>query len=442
MSPPDQSVVAGARDQVEAGHLEPGHLEPSHLESARIESGQVEAYGVGGPAGREPTVIAKLGDLVVDLNRLRMMGLLAGGGLAGDENVFGGRSLNPFLSLGSSTWRAVDDRLSEIISEGAPAEALAPLADTQLLLPIEVADFCDFYASEYHASNMGRILRPGSEPLPAAWKRVPLGYHGRAGTIVVSGTPVRRPKGVINGPDGPIFSASRRLDLEVELGYVIGAGSTHGNSIAADDAIDHVFGVVILNDWSARDIQAFEYQPLGPFLGKSFATSISPWVVPMRALEAFRVDGPHQGDEVGHLSCPQPRAFDIDLELSINSTILSRPEARHVHWSVEQMIVHLTSNGASLRTGDLIATGTISGPEKESWGSLMELAWGGESPVVLDDGTQRAWLQDGDAVTIRAQLVRRFQLDHDETKLNVRDEKTSIPLGGVTGTILASEPGS
>ena len=402
----------------------------------------IEAYGVGGPAGREPTAIARQGDRVIDLDRLRSMGLLGvvGGGESGD--VFGGRSLNRFLELGPTTWRAVDERLSEILSEGVPEDALASLADTQLVLPVEVADFCDFYTSEHHASNMGRILRPGSEPLPAAWRRIPLGYHGRAGTIVVSGTPVRRPHGVFNGPDGPIYGASRRLDLEVELGYVVGAGSTHGVPVPVSEALDHLFGVVVLNDSSAHDIQGFEYQPLGPFLGKSFATSISPWVVPMRALEASAVAGPEQGDEVGgHLRCPQPRAFDISLELSINSTIVSCPKARYVHWSPEQMVAHLSSNGASLRTGDLLATGTISGPEKATWGSLMELAWGGDDPIALNDGTERAWLEDGDTVTIRSWLGDS-NLASSERGQRSRSEEISIPVGKVTGTILAAGSGS
>ncbi len=219
----------------------------------------------------------------------------------------------------------------------------------------------------------------------------------------MSGSSVRRPKGVVATADGPHFEQSRRLDLEVELGYVVGIGSLQGEPVKAGDALAHLFGVVVVNDWSARDIQSFEYQPLGPFLGKSFATSISAWVVRLEGLSSLRVDGPEQGDELPpHLSSPQPRAIDVELELSLDGTVLSRPRARHLHWSPEQFVAHLSSNGASLRTGDLLATGTISGPDPETWGSLMELAWGGERPVRLADGTERAWLQDGDTVTIRA----------------------------------------
>jgi fumarylacetoacetase len=406
---------------------------PDHTGSAG-STGLVEAYGVGGPPGREPTVIARLGDRTVDLHQLYVMGLLRVEGL--DEDVFCSRSLNRFLSLGSATWRAVDDRLVEILSSGA-SDVLAPSADARLVLPIEVADFCDFYASEYHASNMGRILRPGSEPLPPAWRSVPLGYHGRAGTVVVSGSPVRRPKGVIDGPNGPTYRPSMRLDIEAELGYVVGLGSSEGSPVRVEDALQHVFGVVVLNDWSARDIQRFEYQPLGPFLGKSFATSISPWVVPIRALVPSRVDGPAQGDEVGaQLAFPQPRAFDIRLEVSVNSTVLSCPEARYVHWSVEQLVAHLTSNGARLRTGDLLATGTISGPEQTTWGSLMELSWGGERPVVLRDGSERSWLEDGDTATISARIF-----PGGDEGASAKTQQSNL-LGEVTGTILAAEPDS
>lgn len=300
-----------------------------------------------------------------------------------------------------------------------------------LYLPILIPDFCDFYASEFHASNMGRILRPGSDPLPAAWRHVPLGYHGRSGTVQVSGRPVRRPSGVVATPDGPQYLPTRRLDLEVELGYVICHQSRQGVPVPIEEASDHIFGVVLVNDWSARDIQAYEYQPLGPFLGKSFATSISPWIVPLRALERFRADGPEQGPEVPvHLRMSQPRAFDIQLELSINSTVVSHPEARYVHWSPEQLVAHLTSNGASLWPGDLLATGTISGPDTGTWGSLMELSWGGERPVQLHDGSTRTWLEDGDTVTVRAWCG-------DDT-----DPKGRVELGQVTGNIWESPPGA
>jgi fumarylacetoacetase len=367
----------------------------------------VAAYGIGAPAtdGSRKRALARFGDQTVDLDHLQSIGTLRSTGIP--EGVFSGPSLNAFMALGPAAWRALDEYLFELVQRGAPPEALHPISSVRLFLPFEVADYCDFYASEYHASNMGRILRPGSDPLPAAWHTIPIGYHGRAGTILVSGTPVSRPAGVIaaagGAGDGPGYAPSRRLDLEVELGYVVGVGSAPGEPVGAGQAHEHIFGVVVVNDWSARDIQSFEYQPLGPFLGKSFATSISPWVVRLDALRPLRTDGPDQGaDAPPHLSCPQPRAIDIELELSVGDTVLSRPKARHLYWSPEQFVAHLTSNGASLRTGDLLATGTISGPGPESWGSLMELSWGGERPVPLGDGTERAWLEDGDTVIIRA----------------------------------------
>ena len=395
---------------------------------------RVEAYGIGSRAGDEPNVVARLGNRIIDLHQLHSRGLLRVEGSDGaGASVFRASSLNRFMALGSPAWDAVDERLSEILTSRIPAEAMALAAQVRMLLPVDVADFCDFYASENHAANMGKILRPGSEPLPAAWRTIPLGYHGRAGTVVVSGSPIRRPMGVLSGDRsaaggaGSVYGPSRRLDVEVELGYVIGSGSNQDVPVPIEEALGHVFGVVVLNDWSARDIQAFEYQPLGPFLGKSFATSISPWVVPLRALDASRIDGPDQGEEVSpHLTQSQPRAFDIALELSLNSTVLSRTNARFVNWSVEQLVAHLTSNGASLRTGDILGTGTISGPDEKSRGSLMELAWGAERPIVLNDGQKRSWLEDGDTATIRAWIDRM--------------PAASVPLGEVTGTIIPADP--
>jgi len=334
------------------------------------------------------------------MRNLETAGLLRFDGIK--DSVFTAPSLNGFMSLGPQVWRSVADRLAEIHRAGPPEGSIHEVSAVEPVLPFEVADYCDFYASEDHASNIGRILRPGADPLPSAWRHIPLGYHGRAGTVFASGTPVRRPHGVIDTPDGLTFAPSRRLDVEVELGYVVGAGVDPGRPLAVEEAEGHLFGLVILNDWSARDIQAFEYQPLGPFLGKSFATSVSAWVVPMWIIAAHATDGPEQGGEVPvHLSCPQPRAYDLSLELSLNGTVISRPQARSLHWSPAQLLAHLTSNGARLRTGDLLATGTVSGPEPESWGSLMEITWGGRDPIPLADGQKRTWIEDGDTVSIR-----------------------------------------
>jgi fumarylacetoacetase len=340
-------------------------------------------YGVARHNGKGRVVVAH-GDDVIDLDQLH----LTADGLP--DGVFATSSLNPFMGCGPAVWRAVREQLVDLVAHRAvPENARLPLADVELLLPFEVADYVDFYASEHHATNMGKILRPGTEPLPAAWRHLPIGYHGRSGTVMVSGAAIPRPVGIINTPDGPRYEPCRRLDVEVELGFVIGVPG-------------QVFGAVLVNDWSARDIQAFEYQPLGPFLGKSFATSIAPWVVPLDALHDHWVEGPAQDPSpLPHLAAPEPRALDIELELVLNGTVVSRTNARHLYWSMAQQLTHMTSNGATTRTGDLFASGTISGPEPDSLGSFMELSWGGTRPIDLDDGTTRTWLEDGDRVSIR-----------------------------------------
>ena len=276
----------------------------------------------------------------------------------------------------------------------------------RLHLPYAVADYVDFYASEHHARNVGAVLRPGTDPLPANWKHLPAGYHGRAGTVVVSGTPVVRPCGQRRTSGGEVvWGPTARLDLEAEVGVVVGVGSEPGSRVPLEDLERHVFGVCLLNDWSAREVQAWEYVPLGPFLGKSFATSVSPWVVPLSELAAARVPPPARDvpllpylDDAG----APPWALDLALEVRINGTVVSRPPFAGMYWTIAQQLAHLTAGGASLRTGDLYASGTVSGPERGQRGCLLELSWGGAEPVALDDGTTRTWLEDGDEVGISA----------------------------------------
>ncbi len=323
-------------------------------------------------------------------------------------------SLNAFLALGPHAWASGRDWLVLVLTDPSYRDAvephLIPLADIMLHLPIEVADYVDFYASEHHASNVGRIFRPDSPGLPPSWKHLPIGYHGRAGTVVVSGTDVVRPHGQRRGPTdaAPVFGPSTRLDIEAELGFVVGGATTQGTRVDVDAAADHLFGVVLLNDWSARDIQGWESVPLGPFLGKSFATSISSWVTPMAAFEAFEGTRPGVPGQSDPLPLPYlrgvapARGLDLHLDVRVNDTIVSTPRARELYWSPEQMLTHLTVNGASLREGDLFGSGTISGPEKDSRGSLLELSWGGAQPITLDDGTTRGFLEDGDVVTMTA----------------------------------------
>jgi fumarylacetoacetase len=349
-------------------------------------------YGVFPPSGGAPRVGVRFGDDVVDLSVLL------------DDPVFAMPSLNGFMEQGRSRWTQVREQISELLAGEVPDAAVHPVSDVQLHLPVEVADYVDFYASEHHASNLGRLFRPDSEPLMPNWKHLPVGYHGRAGTVVVSGTEVVRPCGQRKAPDetAPTYGPSRRLDIEAELGFLVGVGSTLGDRIGVDAFADHVFGAVLLNDWSARDLQAWEYVPLGPHLGKSFATSISPWVVPLAALEAARVPLPGQDPQpLPYLCGREDWGLDIDLVVEWNGEEVSRPPYREMYWSPAQMLAHMTVNGASARTGDLFASGTISGPEKHERGAFIELTWGGREPVTVK-GEERTFLEDGDEVTISA----------------------------------------
>ncbi|MBA3261863.1 MAG: fumarylacetoacetate hydrolase family protein, partial [Thermoleophilaceae bacterium] len=292
------------------------------------------------------------------------------------------------MERGPDFWRSTAAR----VDEGDEVEAPG------LSMPFEVADYVDFFSSLQHATNAGRMLRPDGDPLPPNWRHLPIGYHGRAGTVVPSGTPVRRPQGQL-GPGQ--FGPTQALDIELEAGFVIGVASRPGEPVPADRALDHVFGMVLLNDWSARDIQGWESRPLGPFLGKSFATSVSHWVVPLSELDGLRKPGGPQEPEPLPYLRESPWAYDIDLEIELNGALIARTNTRHLYWSIAQQIAHLTSNGASLRVGDLLGTGTISGPEREQRGSLLELSWAGREPIELPDGTTRTFLEDGDEVVLR-----------------------------------------
>jgi fumarylacetoacetase len=320
------------------------------------------AYGVFRPAGGGPRVGARRDDGIVDLSEL--------------GEVFRGWTLNAFMARGRDFWRETHERVRAL-----DAPAIDP-ADVELLLPFSVADYVDFYSSLEHATNLGRILRPDQEPLLPNWRHLPVGYHGRAGTVVVSGTPIRRPSGQLRAGE---FGLTRRLDIELEIGFVVGMPSHLGEPVPIEQALDHVFGLVLVNDWSARDIQAWEYQPLGPFLGKSFATSISAWVVPLDELADRRVELDAQDPPALPYLAADPWAYDLALEIELNGETISRTNARHLYWSIEQQVAHLTVNGAALRTGDLLASGTISGPDPGSRGSLIELT---ENTTFLDDGDE------------------------------------------------------
>ncbi|MEV0028631.1 fumarylacetoacetase [Nocardia sp. NPDC050793] len=348
-------------------------------------------YGVFAPAGGEHRVGVRIGDRVIDL------------ALALEDSTFAATDLNPFLAQGPARWREVRERVRELVESEIPGEAVYSLTDVSLALPISVGDYVDFYASIDHATNLGRLFRPDAEPLLPNWRHLPVGYHGRAGTVVVSGTDVVRPNGQRRTDSGaPDFGPSRRLDIEAELGFVVGVGSELGRPIDITEVDNHLFGVALVNDWSARDIQAWEYQPLGPFLGKSFATSLSAWVTPLAALDAARIALPEQSPPpLPYLAADQPWGLNIDLTVRWNSHIVTHPPYGRMYWSPAQMLAHLTANGAATRTGDLFASGTISGPEPGQRGSFIELSWGGKEPVRVGEDL-RTFLEDGDEVVITA----------------------------------------
>jgi fumarylacetoacetase len=351
-------------------------------------------YGVFSDGGGPARVGVRVGDSVIDL-----------AAVLGDE-VFAATSLNPFMATGPASWARARARITELVAgDAVPDGAVRPLGEVELTLPIEVADYVDFYASEAHASNLGRLFRPDNpEPLLPNWKHLPVGYHGRAGTVVVSGTDIVRPTGQRKGPGdpAPLFGPSVRLDIEAELGFVVGVGSPLGAAVSTADFAGRVFGVVLVNDWSARDLQAWEYVPLGPHLGKSFATSVSAWVTPLAALAGARVPLPGQDPPVlPYLREDEDWGLDIDLAVEWNGEVVSRPPYASMYWSPAQMLAHMTVNGASTRTGDLFASGTISGPGKDQRGAFIELTWGGAEPITVK-GESRTFLLDGDTVTIRA----------------------------------------
>jgi fumarylacetoacetase len=356
------------------------------------------------PGQREPRVGVGVGDAVLDLTAASALLLPEHAAL------FRGGSLDPLLGAGRRTWTAVRAALTHWLSDERHAGELAPLfvpvSATTMQLPFTVADFVDFYSSEQHASNVGRLLRPGQPPLPASWRHLPLGYHGRAGTVVVSGTPVTRPSGQYRQPDGSVtFGRSTALDFEAEVGFVVGTPSVLGQPVPLADFANHVFGLCLVNDWSARDIQAFEYVPLGPLLGKSFLTSISPWVVPLAALDAARIRPPAREPRPSPYlddTDAEPWALDVVLEVRLNGQLISRPPFAGMYWTAAQQLAHLTVNGACLRTGDLFASGTVSGAQPGQQGCLLELSRNGAQPLALPDGATRSFLADGDEVSITA----------------------------------------
>jgi fumarylacetoacetase len=356
-------------------------------------------YGViVGEDGR-PRCAVRIGEFALDLDAVETAGLVLA------ANSLRAPNLDAFLALGPAHWSAVRSRLVELLTDPEvrlQVEAfLVPLSSVDCVLPWTVVDYVDFYSSEHHATNIGAIFRPGQPPLLANWKQLPIGYHGRSGTVVVSDTAIARPSGQRAAGD---FGPSRRLDIEAEVGFVVGVGSRLGKPVAWQAFREHVFGVVLLNDWSARDIQAWEYQPLGPFLGKSFATSVAAWITPLAALEPAWVQAPEQDPAVLPYLADDRRGLGLELEVQWNGHTVSRPPFASMYWTPAQQLAHMTVNGASLRTGDLFASGTVSGPARDEVGSFVELTRGGSQPVSVG-ADQRSFLEDGDTVTIKGRTA-------------------------------------
>ncbi|MFC5452711.1 fumarylacetoacetase [Paenibacillus aestuarii] len=389
------------------------HVEPdSHFPLQNLP------YGVFRPrSGGDPRVGVAIGDQVLDLAVLDAVGYLDPAEAAG-QGLFSKPSLNALMALRRPAWSELRQTIRRLLDAEEPAlrdnavlrqAAFHKQAEVELLLPVEIGDYTDFYASRDHATNVGSLFRGKEQALMPNWLHLPVGYHGRASSIVISGTDVQRPLGQMKPPDAaaPLFGPCRQLDFELEVGCLIGTGNALGAPISVDDAEEYIFGLVLVNDWSARDIQAWEYQPLGPFLGKNFATSISPWVVPFEALEPFRVAGPAQEPKpLPYLEQSGKGAFDIRLEVQLQAESMKEAECiaesnfRYLYWTMAQQIAHHTIGGCNLRPGDLLASGTVSGAEKGTRGCLLELTWRGSDPLKLAGGEERVWLEDSDRVTM------------------------------------------
>ncbi len=366
-----------------------------------------------------------IGTHIADLRSLSQAGFLPD-----PTGALTAETLNEFMAEGPQRWQEVRDALTEILADlSLVTDHLVEQSSARMHLAWDVADYVDFYSSLDHATNVGKMFRPDGDALMPNWKHLPIGYHGRSGTVVVTGTEIVRPCGQRKGPNDPtpVFGPSIRLDIEAEVGFVVGVASELGSAVPTSAFADHVFGVVLLNDWSARDIQAWEYQPLGPFLGKSFATSVSAWVTPLGALASARCSPPTQDPRVlEYLQDTDPWSLDLRLNVEWNETQVSSPPFSTMYWTPGQQLAHMTVNGASLRTGDLFGSGTISGPEKQQRGSFLELSWGGTENVELADGSTRTFLADGDAVTLSATAVGT--------------DGHEFSLGQVTGTIAPARP--
>lgn len=392
-------------------------------------------FGIYSSNGNAPRGATRIGDAVIDLHVLQKAGLFSGIDLADD--IFLKPVLNDFISLGKPITKAVRARLQELFEEGnselrdnesVRVDAIQSANSVTMHMPVRVGDYTDFYSSKEHATNVGTMFRDPDNALLPNWMHIPVGYHGRASSIVPSGTPIHRPKGQTLPPDSdqPVFGPSKLLDFELEMAFVVGGNNKLGTSVSVDEAEDHIFGMVLFNDWSARDIQKWEYVPLGPFLAKSFASSISPWIVTMEALEPFRVAGPEQERKVlPYLEMKKEHNFDIALEAAIQvpdgqQKTVCRSNFKYMYWSMAQQLAHHTVNGCNLNVGDMCASGTISGPTPDSFGSMLELSWKGTKPVSMPDGSERKFIQDGDTVIMKASCEK------DDIRVGFGEVKTNV----------------
>lgn len=372
-------------------------------------------FGVFKNKRLSPRTGIAIGDKIVDLSVLDQEGFFSDHFLP--EGIFLNEALNDLISLGKVQTRKIRERVQGLLladneklrDHSARGKVMVNRKEAEMLLPVKIGDYTDFYSSMEHATNVGKMFRDPENALLPNWKHLPVGYHGRASSIIPSGVPVHRPKGQFKTPDmeTPGFGPSKKMDFELELAFITGKSTKLGDSVNTSDAEDFIFGFTLFNDWSARDIQAWEYVPLGPFLGKSFASSMSPWVVTLEALEHFRINGPEQEPEVlPYLACEKPHSFDIKLEVQIQPdgkkpSKVCTSNFKDMYWNVAQQLAHHTVNGCNINVGDLMASGTISGQTEDSFGSMLELSWNGENPIKLETGEERTFLEDGDTVIMK-----------------------------------------
>ncbi len=372
-------------------------------------------FGVFKTPGLQPRLCTAIGTYVADLSVLAEHGFFDD--LQIDRGVFYQPTLNDFIALGREKTRAVRNRISEILDDDLEDWDASQLADyflhqqseVVMLMPVKVGDYTDFYSSREHATNIGTMFRGKENALMPNWLHLPVGYHGRASSIIVSGTPVTRPMGqqMPQDADAPVFGPSKLLDFELEMGFVVGRNTQLGDRVAVNEAEDYIFGLTLFNDWSARDIQKWEYVPLGPFLGKSFASTVSPWIVTLDALEPFRTSGPEQDPQpLPYLQHSGAHAFDINLSVDIKpeqgeAKTVCQSNFKYLYWTMAQQLAHHTVNGCNIKVGDLMASGTISGPEASSFGSMLEISWRGTKPVSMPDGSERKFILDGDTVILK-----------------------------------------